>query len=63
MIPFEYVIWNARECAEYLGQRYSSFIKRGQYVGGFPPRCPMPGHPRWRAADVVAFTGQTLTNP
>ena len=55
MIPFDRVIWDARQCSEYLGQEYSTFLKRTQYLPGFPARCPMPGQPRWRAESVTAW--------
>lgn len=42
-LPIEIQIWDARQCAEYLGQSYSTFIKRTQYARGFPQRCPIPG--------------------
>ncbi|OGT57499.1 MAG: hypothetical protein A3E01_08145 [Gammaproteobacteria bacterium RIFCSPHIGHO2_12_FULL_63_22] len=54
-IPFERVIWDADQCAEYLGLSYSQFIKRTQYLEGFPPRCPIPGHPRWPANAVTEW--------
>lgn len=52
-IPFDRVIWSAPDCAEYLGQSYSQFIKRTQYADGFPARCPIPGQPRWPAKAVT----------
>jgi hypothetical protein len=54
-VPFEYVIWDARECAAYLGQSYSQFAKRTQHLSDFPARCPMPGQPRWRAQAVAEW--------
>lgn len=54
-VPFDREIWNAEQCADYLGQSYSTFIKRTQYLSGFPKRCPIPGQPRWRALDVTEF--------
>lgn len=54
-VPFEYVIWNARSCAEYLEQSYSQFVRRTQYIPGFPDRCPVPGQPRWRAQAVAEW--------
>jgi hypothetical protein len=52
-VPFDRVIWNAEQCAEYLGQKYSTFIKRTQYLPEFPARCPIPGQPRWPAQAVT----------
>lgn len=60
-IPAEYRIWSAQDCATYLGQSYSHFIKRTQYVEGFPKRCPIPGRPRWAARDVMAWVRGEVT--
>ena len=54
-LPFDRVIWSAQQCADYLGQSYSHFVKRTQYAEGFPARCPIPGQPRWRAAAVAGW--------
>lgn len=54
-IPFELVIWNAQQCAEYLGQSYSRFMKKTQYATDFPKRCSIPGHPRWPAQAVAKW--------
>lgn len=60
-IPFDRQIWTAQQCADYLGQSYSQFTKRTQYRKGFPPRCPIPGQPRWSALAVTgwALRGET----
>ncbi len=52
-VPFDCQIWSAQDCADYLGQKYSTFIKRTQYIEGFPSRCPIPGQPRWPAKAVT----------
>jgi hypothetical protein len=54
-IPFDRMIWNGEECAAYLGQSYSQFMKRTQHLEGFPKRCPIPGQPRWSAKAVTAW--------
>ena len=54
-VPFDRVIWDAAQCAAYLGEKYSTFIKRTQYVDGFPARCPKPGQPRWPAYAVTEW--------
>lgn len=54
-IPFDRVIWSAQQCADYLGQSHSRFLKKTQYRPGFPDRCPLPGQPRWRAQAVTAW--------
>jgi len=51
-IPFDRQIWTGQECAVYLGQSYSQFMKRTQYLLDFPKRCPIPGQPRWSAQAV-----------
>lgn len=55
VIPFDQVIWDANECADYLRQSYSTFIKRTQYLPGFPARCQIPGQPRWPAMRVTQW--------
>lgn len=59
-VPFDQQIWTGEECSAYLGQSYSTFMKRTQYLSGFPARCPIPGQPRWRAKSVTewALTGK-----
>ncbi len=52
-VPFDRQIWSAQDCADYLGQKYSTFIKRTQYLEGFPARCQIPGQPRWPAKKVT----------
>lgn len=54
-IPFDQVIWDAEECAAFLRLSYSTFIKRTQYLDGFPARCPIPGQPRWPAMRVTQW--------
>lgn len=52
-IPFDRQLWSGQDCADYLGQAYSTFMKRTQYLEGFPARCKIPGQPRWRAKAVT----------
>ena len=52
-IPFDRQIWTGQECADYLGQSYSQFMKRTQHLQSFPARCPIPGQPRWPAKAVT----------
>jgi hypothetical protein len=54
-IPFHLVIWDAEQCAKYLGEEKSTFLKRTQFKPGFPGRCPKPGAPRWLAVEVTAW--------
>lgn len=53
MTPFELTIWTAAECADYLRQEKSTFLKHTQYVAGFPARLEVPGQPRWSAKEVA----------
>lgn len=62
MIPFELVIWDAAECAAYLRQERSSFLKRTQFRDGFPRRLDLPGHPRWLAIEVTAYAANSRQN-
>lgn len=52
-VPFDKQIWSGQDCADYLGQCYSTFMKRTQYLDGFPARCKIPGQPRWQAKAVT----------
>jgi len=46
-------IWDAKQCAEWLGISYSTFIQKRQHAEGFPARIPLgKQHPRWRAQEV-----------
>lgn len=54
-VPVELQVWDAGRCAEYLGQARATFLKRTQFTPGFPERCPIPGHPRWRAREIIAY--------
>lgn len=56
MIPFELVIWNADEVAEYLRLSKPYFLRTTRYAPGFPP--PITGdhqRPRWRAKAVAEW--------
>lgn len=52
-VPFDRVIWTAEECAGYLRQEASTFLKRTQHIEGFPKRLEIPGQPRWQAKAVT----------
>lgn len=54
-VPFDRVIWDAAECAAYLGQEKATFLKRTQWATNFPARCPIPGQPRWPAKAVTEW--------
>lgn len=38
-VPFDRVIWDAQECAEYLRLSYKTFVQKTQFLEGFPPYC------------------------
>lgn len=54
-VPFEVRIWNAAQCAEYLGHTREHFLRKIRYELGFPKPLPMSEHarPRWQAKAVT----------
>lgn len=54
-VPFELQVWSAERCAAYLEQEKSTFLKRTQFVAGFPARLGIPGQPRWSAKEVAEW--------
>ena len=60
-VPFEYVIWDAQECAAYLRQSKGTFLKRTQWLAGFPNRLQMEGHPRWNAMQIMQYANAGIT--
>jgi hypothetical protein len=63
VIPLEYQVWGPQECADYLKQEKSTFLKRTQYATDFPARLSIPGHPRWSARAVVNWALQEEITP
>lgn len=61
-VPFDRQIWTGQQCADYLGQSYSQFMKRTQFAPDFPKRCPIPGQPRWQAQAVTDWALGLRTN-
>jgi len=56
VIPFEFVIWDADECAEYLKVSKDRFLKSIRHRKGFPsPVTSDHEHPRWRAIYVAKW--------
>ena len=55
MTPFDVTIWTAEECAGYLRQEKSTFLKYTQFAAGFPARLEIPGRPRWSAKAVATW--------
>jgi len=65
-VPFDRVVWDAGECAEYLRIAKPSFLKRTQWAPGFPPRLRGFGQPRWQALAVTEwalFGNKSRQNP
>lgn len=64
-IPFDRIIWDAEQCAEYLGVSKTHFLNALQYAEGFPPPLPIPPYTsggrerrmdsRWKAEAVAAW--------
>lgn len=55
MTPWEYRIWDAKQCAEYLHQSYSHFIKRTSKLDGFPEPCRDARPLTWPAKAVAEW--------
>jgi len=55
-VPFDQIIWDAGQVAEYLKMSRGEFLRSTRYDKGFPAPLPMSagGRPKWRA---VAVTG------
>ena len=54
MTPFEYLVWDAGDCAEYLKESRDYFLSHTRYKDGFPSE--IPGKPkRWRAIEVAGW--------
>ena len=53
-IPFDRVIWNAQDCADYLKVSRKHFLRDLRYRDGFPKQLPwsLEGRPRWSAQEV-----------
>jgi hypothetical protein len=53
-VPFELVIWNAQQCADYLGQSRQEFLRLTRHKESFPPE--LANRPRhWRACAVAEW--------
>lgn len=61
-IPFDRVIWDAGECAEYLRESRAEFLRKTRYAEGFPAEIPSKPR-RWRAIEVTAWAlGESAQN-
>lgn len=55
-IPFEYLVWDARECATYCRVSKEHFLRSVRHAAGFPsPITNEHEQPRWRAKSVAAW--------
>lgn len=63
MIPFEYIIWTADECAEYLRESKEYFLRTTRHITGFPKPLGVGNkRPRWRAKEVTEwYVGQKVS--
>lgn len=54
-VPFEVRIWDAAQCAEYLGNTKPYFLRVRQFSEGFPKQLAMSAkrQPRWSAKAVT----------
>lgn len=53
-IPFERVIWNAQQCADYLGQARAEFLRTTRHRPDFPRE--LQNRPRhWQAIAVTEW--------
>jgi hypothetical protein len=53
-IPFDKVIWNAQDCADYFKESRQEFLRTRRHKQGFPPElenCPL----RWSAVAVTEW--------
>lgn len=64
-IPFDQVIWDAGQCAEYLGVSKTHFLNAIQHAEGFPRPLSIPAYTiggkertmasRWKAQAVTSW--------
>jgi hypothetical protein len=63
-VPFDRVIWNAQDCADYFKRPRAQFLRSIRWKNGFPKELPeLPLH--WRAVEVTnwALTGNPTISP
>ena len=59
-VPFEKEIWNAKQCADYLGINVRTFAEKLSLRPGFPRSFRLPsdkglGSKRWWAREIILF--------
>ncbi len=63
-VPFDRLIWNAQDCADYFKETRPEFLRTRRHKPGFPKE--IPGRERhWRALEVTnwALTGDPFKSP
>jgi len=56
VIPFDYLLWSAEDCAEYFGISKDYFLRKKRNQPGFPnPVSEDNEQPRWSAKSVAAW--------
>jgi predicted DNA-binding transcriptional regulator AlpA len=56
MIPFDYMLWDADECARYFGISKDYFLRKKRNQPGFPkPVSEDNEQPRWSAKSVAEW--------
>ncbi|PTN13199.1 hypothetical protein [Nitrosomonas aestuarii] len=58
-VPIEKQVWNAKQCAAYIGKSYQTFMSYYAPLPSFPRRINFPSTsggrpgPMWKAIDVI----------
>ncbi|SFK75660.1 hypothetical protein SAMN05216302_101481 [Nitrosomonas aestuarii] len=58
-VPIEKEVWNAKECAGYIGKSYQTFMSYYAPLPSFPKRIKLPStsggqsSPMWKAIEVI----------
>lgn len=56
MVPFEFLLWSADDCASYFGISKDYFLRKKRNQPGFPnPVSEDNEQPRWSAKSVAAW--------
>jgi hypothetical protein len=56
MVPFEFLLWDAQDCADYFKLSKEYFLRNTRHSEGFPkPVSKDNEKPRWRAKAVAAW--------
>jgi len=58
-VPIDKQVWNAKQCAAYIGKSYQTFMSYYAPLPSFPKRINLPNTsggksgPMWKAIDVI----------